>query len=125
MTDLISNFLREYALTLVLDYYSGEKQVRLAKARGKKICSIILPPGTELIEAAGLQSVSMYRLGSFVAEPELRFMRLTKSLLGGRSLVRGLGLLNMTAAKSYLKYMAEEGILGGLWKNYEDYLKVA
>ncbi|MHA1143675.1 MAG: 2-hydroxyacyl-CoA dehydratase [Candidatus Helarchaeota archaeon] len=123
MTDLIDNFLREHTLTLMLDYYSGEKQVRMAKTRGKTTCSIILPPGTELLEAAGCTSISMYRLGSFVADNELRLMRLARSLLGGRSLVRGLGLLNMTIAKPYLDKMAEEGILGGLWKNYREYIK--
>ncbi|MHA1380812.1 MAG: 2-hydroxyacyl-CoA dehydratase [Candidatus Helarchaeota archaeon] len=125
MSRLLQDFLHENTLNLMLDYYSGLKNIHLARARGNKICSVMLPFITEIIEASGCTSVSLYRLGRFIADRELRMMRLSKNLFGTKSLLRGLNFLTSTLGPNQLLKIAEKGILGGLWKIYHENIDTA
>lgn len=125
MSKLVKDYLNENTLTLMLDYYSGQKQVRLAKSRGRKTCSIMLPFVIELIEASGCVPISCYRLGRFLADRELRLMRLSKNIFGTSSLVRSLSFINRAIGPDWLKNLADKGILGGLWKVYHESVNTA
>ncbi|NVM04864.1 MAG: 2-hydroxyacyl-CoA dehydratase, partial [Candidatus Helarchaeota archaeon] len=125
MSKLVKDYLNKNTLTLMLDYYSGQKQVRLARSRGKKICSIMLPFTIELIEATGCVPISCYRLGRFVADHELRLMRLSKNIFGTSSLIRSLNFINRAIGPNWLINLADKGILGGLWKVYNESINAA
>ncbi|MFX0140008.1 MAG: hypothetical protein ACFFDN_40575, partial [Candidatus Hodarchaeota archaeon] len=125
MSQLVKDFLNKNTLTLMLDYYSGQKQVSLARSRDKKICSIMLPFTIELIEASGCVPISCYRLGRFVADRELRLMRLSKNIFGASSLIRSLSFINRAIGPDWLINLADRGILGGLWKVYNESINVA
>lgn len=125
MSNITKDFLRPATLSLMLDYFGARDQIRSARRRGKKICSIILAMATELVEAAGCVPISLYRLGSFLADNELRLMRTSKSIFGGRSLVRSLSLLNAAIGSNFFNRFADREILDSLWKNYHKYIDSA
>ncbi|MFX1453704.1 MAG: 2-hydroxyacyl-CoA dehydratase, partial [Promethearchaeota archaeon] len=125
MSGLVKDFLHESTLNLMLDYYSGLKQIRSARARGKKICSVMVALATELVEASGSVSISLYRLGRFIADRELRLMRLSKNIFGTGSLVSSLSFISATLGPKQILNLAEKGILGGLWKIYHENINLA
>ena len=124
MTRLVSDFTNPSLLELMLEYYAGKKQLQSAKRSGKKACSMILPLGIELVNASDCKVISLYRVGNFDVENELRFMRLSNNLLGINSVSRFLSTLNLTIGRKYLESFAEK-VLDGLWDNYKEFIDIA
>ncbi|MHA1796834.1 MAG: 2-hydroxyacyl-CoA dehydratase [Candidatus Helarchaeota archaeon] len=124
MARLISDYLNSSLLELMLEYYAGKKQLRRAKERGKRVCSMMLPHGFELVKASGCEIISLYRVGNFNVDRELRLVRLSKNLFGINSLSRSLSLFNRTIGSDYLDNFADK-LLNGLFQNYKNYVETA
>ncbi|NHI90923.1 MAG: 2-hydroxyacyl-CoA dehydratase [Candidatus Lokiarchaeota archaeon] len=124
MGKLISDYLNSNLLQLTLEYYSGKKQLKQAKRLGKKVCSMMLPHGIELVKASKCEVISLYRVGKFDVDRELRLVRLSKNLFGINSLVQSLSFFNRTIGSDYLENFAEK-LLNGLFSNYKNYVEIA
>ncbi|NHI90924.1 MAG: 2-hydroxyacyl-CoA dehydratase [Candidatus Lokiarchaeota archaeon] len=124
MTSLVKDFITPSLLKVLLEYYAGKKHLQSAKRLGKKVCSMILPLGIEILNASGCKVVSLYRVGDFDVNEELRILRLSQNIFGIRSISSLLSVFNRTIGTRYLENFAEK-LLDGLWNNYKEFIDLA
>ena len=125
MAKLISDFTTPSLLKILLEYYAGKKQLQSAKRSGNKVCSMILPLGIELLNASGCKTISLYRVGNFDIDEELRLIRLSQNLFGIGGIASALSMFNRTRiGGKYLEDFAEK-LLDGLWDNYKEVIDLA
>ena len=89
----LTNFLK-----LTLKFYSGQTQMRRAKRLRKKLISMALPPGIELVLAAGAVPVFLVRMGDYSSQPLLRIAQTFKNLVGWNQLSSGMRFLRPSRA---------------------------
>ena len=85
-------FLKTF-LKLSLKFYSGKDQMRRAKRLRKKLISMALPPGIELVLAAGAVPVFLVRMGDYSSQPFLRIAQTYKNFVGWNQLSSGIRFL--------------------------------
>ena len=85
-------FLKNF-LKLTIKFYSGETQLKVARRSRKKIISMALPPGIELVFAAGAAPIFLCRIGDYSGSPFLRAARLYQGIFGWNLLSSGIRFL--------------------------------
>ncbi|MHA1384181.1 MAG: 2-hydroxyacyl-CoA dehydratase family protein [Candidatus Helarchaeota archaeon] len=126
MSKLVSDYLNTSLLNFTIDYYSGKKHIQRGKRAGKKICSMMLPFGIELVNASDCIPVSLFRVGNFKVDSELRLVRVANSIFGISNVTRTLSLLYRTT-KGGANYLANfsENLLNSLWDNYKNFIRTS
>lgn len=115
----LTNFLK-----LTLKFYSGQSQMRRAKRLRKKLISMALPPGIELVLAAGAVPVFLARMGDYSSQPLLRIAQTYKNLVGWNQLSSGMRFLRPLIGDKFFSNLIDN-FLTVTYSTYQKYIDKA
>ncbi len=118
-----SLFLKEF-LKLTVQFFSGKKQLKTAKSLHKKIISMPLPVGIELVLAADAVPLFLCRVGDYSQQGFLRVARLYKNLFGWNLLSSGIQFLRPFVGNQFFSEVIDQ-FLTSLYSTYEKYIEIA
>jgi len=116
-------FVKNY-LKLTVQFFSGKKQLRTAKAARRKIISMHLPAGIELVLAADAMPIFLCRIGDYSQQEFLRAARLYQGVFGWNLLTSGMQFLRPFLGNNFFSDIIDK-FLTGLYSTYEKYIEIA
>ncbi len=116
-------FLKTF-LRLTIKFYSGKTQLRVARRRRKKLISMALPPGIELVLAAGAVPIFLCRVGDYSSQPFLRAARTYQRFFGWNQLSRGIRFLRPLLGDKFFSEIIDTFLIT-LYDTYEIYIEKA
>ncbi|MHA1265254.1 MAG: 2-hydroxyacyl-CoA dehydratase [Candidatus Helarchaeota archaeon] len=116
-------FLRDF-LKLNLKFFSGRQQLRRALKLRKKVISMALPPGLELVLAAGAVPIFLCRIGDNSGSPFLQAAHTYKNIFGWNLLTSGVRFLRPLVGDRFFSDLIDQ-FLTTLYKTYQKYIDVA
>ncbi len=115
----LKNFLR-----LVVQFFSGKQQLLTARSLRKKVVSMYLPVGIELILAADAIPIFLCRIGDYSQQFFLRTARMYQNLFGLDVLSSGMRLFRPLLGSHFFSDIIDN-FLTSLYDTYEKYVKIA
>ncbi|MHA1360024.1 MAG: 2-hydroxyacyl-CoA dehydratase [Candidatus Helarchaeota archaeon] len=116
-------FLKDF-LKLFVKFFSGKKQLQRAKSMHKKIISMGLPIGIELVLASKAVPLYLCRIGDYSSDPNLRALRLYQNIFGWDLTSRGMKFLRAILGDQYFSNIIDQ-ILSNLFSSYEEFIAIA
>ncbi|MDD1777657.1 MAG: hypothetical protein LUQ65_05755, partial [Candidatus Helarchaeota archaeon] len=123
-TRIVNDIYRNNFLKLTVKFFSGKSQLRLARRMHKKVISMALPAGIELVLAADAMPIFLCRVGDYSSQPFLRAARLYQGLVGWNRLSSGVRLLRPLLGDKFFSEIIDN-LLNTLYSTYEQYIAVA
>jgi len=111
-------------LKLNVKFFSGQDQLKLARRMHKKVISMALPPGIELVLAADAVPIFLCRVGDYSSQSFLRTARLYQNFVGWDLLARGVRFLRPLLGDRFFSDMIDQ-FLTTLYNTYEKYVAIA
>lgn len=121
---MVEDLFQKNFLKLTIKFYSGKKQLQLTKRARKKIISMPLPPGIELVLAAGAVPIFLCRIGEYSSQAFLRAARLYQSVFGWDLLTNGVQFLRPFLGKQFFSDIIDT-FLTTLYDTYQLYINKA
>lgn len=121
---MVDDFFLKNFLKLTLKFYSGQNQLRRAKRLRKKLISMALPPGIELVLAAGAVPVFLVRMGDYSSQPFLRIAQTYKNLVGWNQLSSGIRFLRPLVGDKFFSNLIDN-FLTITYSTYQEFIDKA
>ena len=121
---MLNDLFLDTFLKLTVKFYSGQDQLKLARRMHKKVISMALPPGIELVLAADAIPIFLCRVGDYSSQPFLRAARLYQNFVGWNLLASGVRLLRPFLGDRFFSDVIDQ-FLTILYNSYEKYIAIA
>jgi benzoyl-CoA reductase/2-hydroxyglutaryl-CoA dehydratase subunit BcrC/BadD/HgdB len=123
-TRIVNDLFLNNFLKLTIKFFSGKSQLRLARKMHRKVISMALPPGIELVLAADAMPIFLCRVGDYSSQPFLRAARLYQNVVGWNLLSSGVRFLRPLLGDRFFSEVIDN-LLNTLYSTYEKYIEVA
>jgi benzoyl-CoA reductase/2-hydroxyglutaryl-CoA dehydratase subunit BcrC/BadD/HgdB len=121
---MLKDFFTNAFLKLNIKFFSGQDNLKLARRMHKKVISMALPPGIELVLAADAIPIFLCRVGDYSSQPLLRAARLYQNFVGWNFLASGVRLLRPFLGDQFFSDIIDN-FLTTLYDTYEKYVAIA
>ncbi|NVM27262.1 MAG: 2-hydroxyacyl-CoA dehydratase [Candidatus Helarchaeota archaeon] len=111
-------------MKFIMKYFSGKAQLRAAKRSRRKVISVILPVGIELVTATKAMPVFLLRVGNYSSGTYLRGAQLYKNLFGWNLLHTSINLLRPILGNKFFVDIINQ-FIANIYGTYETYTEIA
>jgi len=111
-------------LKFIIKYFSGKAQLKAAKRSKKKVISVMLPVGIELVLAANAMPVFLLRVGNYTSGTYLQAAQLSKNLFGWNFLHTSIKFLRPLVGNRFFTDIIDN-FLANVHGTYETYTEIA
>lgn len=122
-TRMVNDLFLKNFLQLTLKFYSGKNQLQRMRSR-KKLISMALPPGLELVLAADAVPIFLCRVGDYSAQPFLQIARSYQNIFGWNLLTSGVRFLRPIVGDQFFSNLIDQFLIT-LYDTYQKYIDIA